>query len=125
MTDEMTDGELDSYLAQEIMGWEKQDRLMPVWWMKDGESTERINSWSPTTSLDDMALVEAELKERGLMGEYVSELAYIRMGVRNWNPAMGDPLQFSLNLAKAPSRTRARAAAEVIPDEEKEQRAGR
>jgi hypothetical protein len=49
-TDGLNDEQLTERVAVEVMGWEKQKSMLPMWWMKDGESIAFIRDWNPLTN---------------------------------------------------------------------------
>lgn len=88
MTDysKLTDEELNHAVAERVMGWQQcvvdpDGRRMLWWW--DGVTVQvAVDDWNPSTDHNDIALVRAEIKRRGLMFKFFIEVRRIGIAGR-------------------------------------------
>lgn len=104
--EKMTDDEINDAIARTVMGWKRGDR---GYWDNKGDASDyRVSEWSPSTSLDHAAEMEAKIITLGLAAEYGEAL--LDMLELNQYHREAYPFQSAFDLATAPSRTRCIAA---------------
>lgn len=61
----MTDQQKVDWLATEVMTWTRQDVMLPVWWMKDGQTVADFRTWDPLTDWNNTMQVVERMESLG------------------------------------------------------------
>ena len=101
---------IDTRLAVEVMGWEKSmDGPGNDYW-EEGNNHSRffLREWHPSRCLNQMALLEARIKEKGLGMEYV-------LCLQREYP-VHDDVNWAFNLITATAEQRANAVIKMLEE---------